>query len=65
MPVFMARIGENLEEYFQMHAYDLPKSIALFQHINIVSTYDSFLRDVKEPFATEILKDITHIKICQ
>ena len=45
-----------------MHTCDLPKSIVLFQHINISSTYDSFLRYVKEPFATEILKDITYIK---
>ena len=44
-----------------MHTHDLPKSKVLFQHMNIVSTYESFFKDVREPFATNVLKNFTYI----
>ena len=61
MPVFMSRIREDIEEHCQMCTNDLPESKALFQHINIVSTYESFFKDAKEPFATNVLKNVTYV----
>ena len=62
MSVFMDRIGENINEYCEMYTHGLPKSKILFQHITMVSNYESFLKDVKKSFATETLNNITYIK---
>ena len=62
MPAFMARAGENLNEYCKMCTHDLPKSKVLFQHLKTVSMRESFLRDVKEPFAKKVLEVINYIK---
>ena len=58
----MNRIGEDLKQYCDVYTYGLSKSKILFQHITMVSTYELFLKDVHESFATETLNNINYVK---